>query len=221
MGGVKVTTDLALKLIERIENFAGVIDASLDWQFMIEVLSTARRIRPDFQLLTGIEYMISAGAIGASGMFSSLAGIAPTAVQRLWELCGKEHYAEARPVQEALAALRQAVKPTGVAGLKGGLRAMGRECGQPRPPLDPLSDRRSEGSCRKDRRDCGSARSATGLVVNISSSVMMKNSMQRHTSAESRRRSRRERKAHPEQPSGLRSGAATGYAIISFNPSMA
>ncbi len=27
MGGVKVTTDLALKLIERIENFAGVIGA--------------------------------------------------------------------------------------------------------------------------------------------------------------------------------------------------
>ncbi len=139
MGGVKVTTDLALKLIDRISNFAGVVDASLDWQFMIEVLSNARRTRPDFQLLTGGEYMISAGAIGASGMFSSLAGIAPVAVRKLWELCRKEQYAEARPVQEALAALRQAVKPTGVAGLKGGLRVMGRECGQPRPPLDPLT----------------------------------------------------------------------------------
>jgi 4-hydroxy-tetrahydrodipicolinate synthase len=138
MGGVKVTTDLALKLIERIENFAGVIDASLDWQFMIEVLSSARRARPDFQLLTGVEYLISAGAIGAEGMLSSLAGIAPVAVRKLWELCMREQYEEARPLQEALAALRQAVKPSGVAGLKGGLRTMMRECGQPRPPLDPL-----------------------------------------------------------------------------------
>ena len=138
MGGVKVTTDLALKLIDRLDSFAGVIDASLDWQFMIEVLSSARRVRPDFQLLTGVEYPISAGAIGAEGMISPLAGIAPVAVRSLWELCRKERYAEARPLQEAIAALRQAVKPTGVAGLKGGLRIMGRECGQPRPPLDPL-----------------------------------------------------------------------------------
>jgi dihydrodipicolinate synthase/N-acetylneuraminate lyase len=139
MGGVKVTTDLALKLIDRIENFAGVIDASLDWQFMIEVLSNARRVRPDFQLLTGVEYMISAGAIGATGMLSSLAAIAPMAVRGLWERCAKELYTEARPLQEALAALRQAVKPAGVAGLKGGLRAMLRDCGQPRPPLDSLT----------------------------------------------------------------------------------
>ena len=138
MGGVKVTTDLALKLIGRLDNFAGVVDASLDWQFMIEVLSSAQRVRPDFQLLTGSEYMISAGAIGAAGMFSSLSGIAPGAVRRLWDLCGKEEYDAARPLQEALAALRQAVKPWGVAGLKGGMRCLNRECGQPRPPLDPL-----------------------------------------------------------------------------------
>ena len=29
-----------------------------------------------------------------------------------------------------------------------------------------------------------------------------------------------ERKAHPDQPSGLRSAVLPGYAIISFNPSM-
>jgi 4-hydroxy-tetrahydrodipicolinate synthase len=139
MGGVKVTTDLVLKLIDKIENFAGVIDASLDWQFMIEVLSNTRQARPDFQLLTGVEYLISAGAIGAEGMLSSLAGIAPVAVRALWDLCLKERYEEARLIQEALAALRQAVKPAGVAGLKGGLRTMMRECGQPRPPVDPLS----------------------------------------------------------------------------------
>jgi dihydrodipicolinate synthase/N-acetylneuraminate lyase len=72
-------------------------------------------------------------------MFSSLAGIAPRAVRGLWELCVMERYEEARPFQEAIAALRQAVKPRGVAALKGGMRTMGRDCGQPRPPLDPLA----------------------------------------------------------------------------------
>lgn len=138
MGGVKVTTDLVLKLLDRLDNFIGVIDASLDWQFMIEVISSARESRPGFQLLTGSEYMISAGAIGAVGMFTPLAGIAPKTVRLLWDRCRDEEYEAARPVQEAIAALRQAVKPWGVAGLKGGMQVMERRCGQPRPPLDPL-----------------------------------------------------------------------------------
>jgi len=83
MAGPKITTELVLKLIERLENFAGVVDSSLDWQFQINVLSNAQRVRPDFQLLAGTEYMISAGANGAASMFSVLAGIAPALVKRL------------------------------------------------------------------------------------------------------------------------------------------
>jgi 4-hydroxy-tetrahydrodipicolinate synthase len=138
MGGVKVTTDLTLKLIEKLDNFVGLVDLSLDWQFLIEVISSAKRLRSGFQLLTGVEYMISAGAIGATGMFTSLSGIAPKAVRKLWDICKKENYKEARPVQEALAALRQAVKPKMIAGLKSAMRHMERDCGQPRPPLDVL-----------------------------------------------------------------------------------
>jgi 4-hydroxy-tetrahydrodipicolinate synthase len=140
MGGAKVTTELALKLIERLPNFAGVVDSSLDWQFMIEVISSARRARPAFQLVSGTEYLISACAIGGRGAFSSLAGIAPRTVRELYERCRGERYGEGRPAQEALAALRQAVKKDGVAGLKGALRAMGRDCGEPRPPLRPLGE---------------------------------------------------------------------------------
>lgn len=139
MGGVKVTTDLTLKLIDRLDNYAGLIDASMDWQFMIEVVSCAQHVKPEFQLLAGLEYMISAGATGATGMFATFAGgIAPQAVRKLWELCEKEQYPQARPVQEALAALRQAVKTGGVAAQKGGMRYMQRDCGQPRAPLRAL-----------------------------------------------------------------------------------
>ena len=138
MGGAKLGTDLVLKLIERLENFAGVVDSSLDWQFMINVLSAAQRVRPEFQLISGTEYMVSAGAIGAKSMFSSLAGVAPKLIGSLYEMCRKEQYAQARKVQEETAALRQCVKKAGFGGLKGALRAMGRDCGQPRPPLDAL-----------------------------------------------------------------------------------
>ncbi len=138
MGGTKLSTDLVLKLMDRVPNFAGVVDASLDWQFMINVISGAQRKNAAFQLLSGSEYMISAGAIGATSMFSSLAGIAPQLVRKLFDLCRAERYADARPEQEQAAALRQAVKRAGSGGLKGALRAMGRECGETRPPLDPL-----------------------------------------------------------------------------------
>jgi 4-hydroxy-tetrahydrodipicolinate synthase len=136
MGGVKITTDIVVKLIDRLDNFAGVVDASLDWQFMIEVVSTAQRKRADFQLLTGAEYMISARAVGATGMIAPLAGIAPRAVKQLWELCAQENYPAARPLQESLAALRQAVKPLGVAGIKAALKYMKRDSGALRAPLE-------------------------------------------------------------------------------------
>ena len=140
MRGPKITTDLVLKLIGKRRNFAGVVDSSNDWQFQINVLSNAQRVRPDFQLACGTEYMASAGANGATSLFSSLAGVAPVLVRRLFDICRKEQYFEARKVQEQVAALYQLVKSGGFAGLKTALRAVGRDCGEPRPPMEPLSD---------------------------------------------------------------------------------
>jgi len=139
MGGAKLSTELVLKLIERLDNFAGLVDASLDWQFMVNIASNVQRVRPWFQMLSGSEYMISAGTLGATSMFSSLSGIAPLLVRRLFDLCRGEKYFEARHDQETVSALRQVVKKAGFAGLKGALRGMGRDCGEPRPPNAALS----------------------------------------------------------------------------------
>lgn len=138
MAGSKITADLALKLIEKRPNFAGVVDSSLDWQFMIELMTDATRLRPGFVLFAGGELLVSAAAIGARGLFSPLAVIAPTLMRRLFDLCATQKLFEARGLQEDAAALRQIVKPGGVAALKAAARAMGRECGDPRPPLLPL-----------------------------------------------------------------------------------
>jgi 4-hydroxy-tetrahydrodipicolinate synthase len=138
MQGTKVNAELCRKLIEKLPNVVGVVDLSLDWQFMIELMTDAPRIRPGFQLLAGTELMVSAGAIGASGMFAPLAGIAPKLARELYELCRDQKLFEARAAQEQMAALRQAVKAGGIASLKAAMRAMGRDCGEPRPPLLPL-----------------------------------------------------------------------------------
>jgi 4-hydroxy-tetrahydrodipicolinate synthase len=138
MAGSRINADLAQKLIAKLPNFAGVVDSSLDWQFMIELLTDASRERPDFKLLAGTELMVSAGAIGASGLFSPLAVVAPKLIGELFDLCRAQEFAKARPLQEEVAALRQILKPGGVAALKAAARAMDRDCGSPRPPLLPL-----------------------------------------------------------------------------------
>ena len=138
MAGSKVSAELMLKLIGRLPNFAGVIDQSLDWQFMIELMTLARKARPEFQLLAGNELFVSAAAIGATGLFAPLAAIAPKGIRALFEACRAGKLNEARAAQEQIAALRQAMKPGGAAELKAALRIMGRDCGDPRPPLLPF-----------------------------------------------------------------------------------
>jgi 4-hydroxy-tetrahydrodipicolinate synthase len=140
MGGTRVTTDLVLELIKRLDNFAGLVDISLDWQFLIDVVYNARLARPGFQLLSGLEFLISAGAIGAKGAFAPHAMIAPRLVKRLYDLCQKEQYKDARPAQDEFARLYQTVKKRGVGGLKAAARAMDRDCGIPRPPILPLAE---------------------------------------------------------------------------------
>jgi 4-hydroxy-tetrahydrodipicolinate synthase len=140
MAGARISAELALKLMDQAANFAGVVDSSLDWQFMVELVDRARRPRPAFQLLSGVEYMVSAGAIGATGAYSSLAAIAPKAVRSLYDLCRKDQLFEARGVQEEIAAVLQLLKKAGAAGLKAALRALGRDCGDVRPPLRPLGE---------------------------------------------------------------------------------
>jgi 4-hydroxy-tetrahydrodipicolinate synthase len=135
MAGSKINTELALKLVDRLPNFAGVVDASLDWQFMIELLSDTARVRPTFRLISGTDLIVSAAAIGASGPFSALAAIAPKLVRRLFDLCRQQKLFEARALQEEIAALRQIVKSGSVAALKTAVRVMGRDFGNPRPPL--------------------------------------------------------------------------------------
>ena len=138
MAGSKINAELALKLIEKRPNFAGVVDSSLDWQFMIELMTDAAHVRPDFVLLAGGELLVSAAAISARGLLSPLAVIAPTLMRRLFDLCAEQKLFQARALQEDAATLRQMVKPGGVAAMKAAARAMARECGDPRPPLLPL-----------------------------------------------------------------------------------
>ena len=138
--GTPLTTEITLQILERLDNLAGVVDASMDWVFMVEAISLGRNTRPAFQLLPGTDYMVSAAVIGGTGAFSPLSGVAPKLVRQVYDLCARQQFTQARKAQEDIAALHHLVKMAGFAGLKGALRAMGRDCGQPRPPVRALGE---------------------------------------------------------------------------------
>jgi 4-hydroxy-tetrahydrodipicolinate synthase len=140
---VEFTSKSVVELVGKLPAFAGLIDLSLDWQYMIEVVTVARSVRQDFQLVCGNEYMVSAGAIGATGLLSPLATIAPNLVHELYDLCQAENYKAAHSPQLDAAILFRLFRDAGPAGLKAAARQFGRDCGDPRLPLVPLADERA------------------------------------------------------------------------------
>jgi 4-hydroxy-tetrahydrodipicolinate synthase len=140
MNEVEFASKSVVELLDQLPEFAGLIDASLDWQYMIEVVTVARAVWPDFQFISGSEYMISAGAVGATGLLSPLASVAPELVRTLYDLCRSERYKDARRQQEDAAILFRLLRNTGVPGLKTATQIMGRDCGRPRPPLPPSTE---------------------------------------------------------------------------------
>jgi 4-hydroxy-tetrahydrodipicolinate synthase len=139
--GTHMSTEITMQLIDRLENFAGVVDANMDWVYMVEVIAGGQQKRPGLQLMPATDYMVSASVMGGFGAFSALASVAPGLVRQVYDMCAREDYIWARKGQEDLAALRQIVmKPRLETGLKGALRALGRDCGQPRPPSKALGE---------------------------------------------------------------------------------
>jgi 4-hydroxy-tetrahydrodipicolinate synthase len=140
MAAMKIKTPVVLKLMEQLPNLAGVIDCSMDWQFMIEVVADGKRMRSDFQLISGTEYMISAHATGATGFLSPIANVAPALVRRLYDHVCAEKYRDALALQVDAAFLYRLFDKHGVAGLKAAAKFMGRDAGAVRPPLPTLDD---------------------------------------------------------------------------------
>ena len=139
MNNVKIKTPVVMALIAKSAHIAGLIDVSMDWQFMIEVIADASRVKPEFQLVAGTEYMISAHATGATGFLAPTAIVAPQLMKKLYEHVCKEKYKEAHDLQVDAAFLYRLFDKHGAAGLKVGAKLMARDCGQARPPL-PVMD---------------------------------------------------------------------------------
>ncbi|MES2562343.1 MAG: dihydrodipicolinate synthase family protein [Pseudomonadota bacterium] len=138
--GTHLTAEIVLDVLKRLDNVAGLVDASMRFVFMVEVIALGREIRPDFQLLAGTDYIVTNNVVGGRGGFSPLASVAPKLARELYELCSKQQFTQARKAQEQMATLHHTLKQSGFAGLKDAMRVMGRGVGVPRPPVDTLGE---------------------------------------------------------------------------------
>lgn len=138
--GTHINAEIVTDVLKKLDNVAGVVDSSMRFVFMAEVCSLGREIRPELELLSGTDFMVSNGALGGNGVFSPLASVAPRLARELYEYCARQQFTQARKLQEQMAELHHVVKRAGRSGLKGALRAMGRDCGEPRLPAIGLPE---------------------------------------------------------------------------------
>jgi 4-hydroxy-2-oxoglutarate aldolase len=132
--------DLGSETIVRLTghaNIAGLKDSSGD---IGRLPGLRKALGPDFVLLAGAgEKLVEALEAGADGAIAALANLAPqtSAAIRTARLEGRPD--QARQLQRTIAPLGEALSGGyGVPGLKAGLRLLGYDHGDPRPPLPAL-----------------------------------------------------------------------------------
>lgn len=139
--GVATTPGLLEELLDTCDNFVGVKDASYDMQSFTECVRRGCARRPDFAMLTGVEYVVPALALGGTGCFSPSSAVAPRLVRQLYTACTTADWERARALQFRMSALWHLLRETGYpASVKAAMALLGRPTGGVRLPLLDLDD---------------------------------------------------------------------------------
>jgi dihydrodipicolinate synthase/N-acetylneuraminate lyase len=135
LAGVEITGELMARLIERLPNFVGVKEASFNSEKFVEISRAALPLRPDFALLTGVEFLLPSVPLGGVGSYSAAGSICPNLCSLLYNACVGQDWAKARELQYKMTLLWHLFKDQYPSSLKGGMVIMGRPVGPTRQPL--------------------------------------------------------------------------------------
>jgi 4-hydroxy-tetrahydrodipicolinate synthase len=130
------------RLIERLPNFVGVKEASFNSEKFLEISRAALKLRPDFAMLTGVEYLLPSVPLGGVGCYSAAGSIAPNLCAQTFDACVAGDWARARELQTKLSWLWLLFRDQYPSSLKGGMVMMGRNVGPTRPPLPTATKER-------------------------------------------------------------------------------
>jgi 4-hydroxy-tetrahydrodipicolinate synthase len=138
--GPNLSPRLLVRLIERLDNFVGLKDASFNFEYFIEARRQTQAVRPDFGIFTGIEFVLPAIVLGGIGSMSIISGVTPKVVRTLYNTVVKGQYEKARPLQERVSQLLHLLRVEYPATIKAGMEIMGRPVGKVRLPIRSLSE---------------------------------------------------------------------------------
>jgi len=139
MDGVGLSPETLVRLMERFPQFIGLKEASHNWEKYIELGRAARKIRPDFGLFVGTEWMIPCLTLGGTACMSVFGGITPRFVRQLYDATTGGRFKEALALQYKFSELYQIAKAEYPAPTKAMWEIMGRPVGAPRLPNRPLT----------------------------------------------------------------------------------
>lgn len=142
LAGVEFTGDLTRRLLEKLPNFVAMKEASFNSEKFLEIVRAAREVRPDFSLVTGVEFLLPSVPLGGKGCYSSAGSICPNLCTELFEACVANDWPRARECQYKLSRLWELFRDQYPSSLKGGMVIMGRPVGPTRPPLPTASPER-------------------------------------------------------------------------------
>ncbi len=138
MDGVGISPNNLTKLMQQFPQFIGVKDASHNWETYLELGRAARKVKDDFGLFVGTEWMIPSLTLGGTTCMSVFGGIAPNFVKKLRQLVLDGKLKEALPLQYDYSELYQICKVEYPAPTKAMWEIMGRPVGPPRRPQRPV-----------------------------------------------------------------------------------
>ena len=144
LSGVEIDGELVSRLIERLPNFVGMKEASFDSEKFLEIARAALALRPDFAMITGVEYLLPSVPLGGVGSYSSAGAICPNLCNQAFDACVAADWGRARELQYKLSRLWLLFRDQYPSSLKGGMVMMGRPVGPTRPPLPTATKERQE-----------------------------------------------------------------------------
>ena len=116
-------------------NFVGVKEASFNSEKFLEISRAALAMRPDFAMLTGVEYLLPSVPLGGIGSYSAAGSICPSLCSQLFDACMRGDWPLARELQYKISWLWLLFRDQYPSSLKGGMVMMGRPVGPTRAPL--------------------------------------------------------------------------------------
>jgi 4-hydroxy-tetrahydrodipicolinate synthase len=145
MDGIGIAPSTLIKLMERFPKFIGLKEASHNWQKYMELGNAARKVRPNFGLFVGTEWIIPCLTLGGTACMSIFGGIAPRFVQSLYDATISGNLKDALELQFKYSDVYQITRVEYPAPTKAMWEIMGRPVGSPRLPNRPLlADRKKE-----------------------------------------------------------------------------